>query len=147
MAKAKTADTAADTIGAAAEQSADAFRATMEKASAGLEKLGAFQKANYEALVASAGVSTKAMEKVGAEVAAYAKSASEGFSEAAKSIFGAKSFQAAMEAQSAYMKSSFEAYVAEMTKVNEMLSGAAREALEPLKTRAQAFTEIFQAAA
>ena len=147
MAKAKTAETTADALGAAAEQSADAIRSTLEKASAGFEKLGAFHKANSEAFVASAGISTKAMEKVGSELAAYAKSAAEDFSEATKAILTSKSLQTAFETQSSYLKSSYESYMSEMTKLGEMLTGAAREAFEPLQSRGQAFTTIFQAAA
>lgn len=147
MATAETVTSAADAMGAAAANGAEKVRESMDKAAKGFEKLGEFNKANFEAFVASAGVSTKAMEKLGAEMASYAKTASEGFSEAAKSIFGAKTLQAAMEAHSDYVKSSFDSYVAELGKINEMMSAATKEAFEPLKARAKAFTELFPAAA
>lgn len=146
MAKAKAIDTGAEAIEAVLEQGADKVRETFEKATMSLEKFASFQKETVEAMVAAAGVAGKGAEKIQSELGAYLKSAGEGFTEASKAIFGAKSVQAAMEAQSAYVKTAFEKYVAEMTKLGELMVGTTQSALEPLQSRSQAFMDLLKAA-
>ncbi|MFO1237258.1 MAG: phasin family protein [Alphaproteobacteria bacterium] len=146
MAKAKTVDNGAEAIEAALEQGADKVRESFEKATKSLEKFASFHKETVEAMVEAAGVAGKGAEKFQSELGAYLKSAGEGFTEASKAVFSAKSVQAAMEAQSAYAKTAFEKYVAEMTKLSELMVGTTRTALEPLQSRAQAFMDLLKAA-
>lgn len=146
MARAKMMDAAADTIESAADEGVSTMKETMNKASKGLERFTAFHKETIEALVASAGAATKGAEKMQGEFAAFAKSAAEELVATSKAMMSAKSAQDAFELQSAYVKSSLEATMAEMTKMNEMWMGAMRDALEPMQARAKAFMSMVQVA-
>lgn len=131
----------------AVEQSAEAVRETLDKASKGMESFATLHKEAIEALVESAGVAAKGAEKVQASFAAYAKSAAEEFSTAAKAIMGSGSWQAAMELQGDYLKSSFEAYFAEATKVKDLMTAITKEAFEPIQKQTQVFVDKLKLAA
>ncbi len=146
MAKAKTTAGATETIESAVEQGAQAFEAGAEKVREGFQKVAAdfekyasFQKENLNALIEAAGAAGRGVEKLQAQYIAFAKASSEEFATAAKAIFGAGSLKAAMEAQSNYAKSAYEAYAAEMQKVREIMTDVAKDATAPLKDRSKAF--------
>ena len=143
MAKAKTVTDTAEAIEEAVEKGAESMRQGMDKVSKGFEKLTSFHKETLEALMESATLAGKGGEKIAGELTTYAKSSGEAFSSAIKTIAGSKTLQAAFEAQMDYAKSSFESYVAQMTKVNDMILSSAKEAFEPLQARGKAFTGLF----
>lgn len=144
MAKSKTVSDTAEVIEDAVEKGAASMREGMDKVSKGFEKLTAFHKETLEALMESATLAGKGAEKVGSELTTYAKSSGEAFSTAIKSIAGSKTLQAAFEAQMDYAKTSFESYIAEMAKVNDMIMASAKEAFTPLQARGKAFVDIFE---
>ncbi len=111
----------------------------------GFESASSFQKEALDAFMEAATASGKGFEKLQAELMAYAKSSGEAFNEAAKAIFGAKSLEAAFEAQSAYAKSAFETHVSEMTKLSGIFTESLKTAFEPLTAQTKAFTEKFAA--
>lgn len=117
------------------------------KKSESFENVSSFQKEAMDAFMEMATTSGKGFEKLQAEVMAYMKSSGEAFTEATKSIFGAKSLEAAIEAQQAYAKSAFETHMSEMTKLTEMFSESMKTALEPVAAQAKAFAEKFKLAA
>jgi phasin family protein len=102
------------------------------------------QKAAMDAFTEAAAASGKGFEKLQAEIMAYAKSSTEAFTEATKSIFGAKSLEAAMEAQKSYAKTAFETHIAEMTKLTQLFSESIKSAIEPMTAQAKTFAESFQ---
>jgi len=77
---------------------------------------------------------------------AYSKKALEGQVAAAKSLTGAKSVQEVVELQTAFAKSAFEAYIAEMTKASETVSASVKESFQPINERVTAFVEKVQGA-
>jgi phasin family protein len=75
---------------------------------------------------------------------AFSKKAMETNMAAAKSIMSSKSVQEMMERQAEFAKSSFEAYVAELNKMSELMSGVTKDAIKPLNERFAAVGTIMQ---
>jgi phasin family protein len=123
-----------------------AFKEQVEKSMAAIGELNSHSKQNLEAVVASVTAATKGAETVGARAIAYSKKSVEDQVAAAKTLAGAKSVQEVVELQTAFAKSAFEAYVAEMTKMSEAVSASMKETLSPINARVTAMVERVQAA-
>ena len=121
-----------------------AFKDSIEKSLSALGEVNANSKKNLEAVVASVTASTKGAEALGAQAMAYSKKALEDHVAAAKSLTTAKSVQEVVELQTAYAKSAFEAYIAEMTKASETVSASVKQSFQPINERVTAFVEKFQ---
>jgi phasin family protein len=67
------------------------------------------------------------------EVADYSKKSVEGSAAAWEKLMGAKSVEKAFEIQSEYLKSSYEDFVAEATKLGELYADLAKEAYKPFE--------------
>jgi phasin family protein len=142
--------TAAETAKATAERFAatgnQAFKDSVEKSLAGMADLNAHSKRNLEAIVASVTAATKGAETLGAQVTAYSKKAAEDHMAATKTLTSAKSLQEAVEFQTSYAKSFFDAYLTEMNKWSDIVSGSMKESLRPINERVSAVVEQFQTA-
>jgi phasin family protein len=142
--------TAAETAKATAERFAEtgnqAFKESVEKSLAAMADLNSHSKRNLEAIVASVTAATKGAEALGAQVSAYSKKAAEDHIAATKTLTGAKSLQEAVEFQTAYAKSFLDAYLAEMNKWSDTVSGSVKESLRPINERVSAVVEQFQTA-
>jgi phasin family protein len=114
----------------------------VERMSKGFEDVTQFGQDNVEAMVASSKVMAKAAEEMNAEVIAFSKKSYEDSLAAAKEIASARSVSEFFEKQTAFAKTSFETFVAEATKLNEMYSQAAKEAFAPLNARFTAAAEM-----
>ncbi|HEY1750971.1 MAG TPA: TIGR01841 family phasin [Caulobacteraceae bacterium] len=123
-----------------------AFKEGIEKSLSALGEANAQSKKNMEAVVASVTAATKGAEALGAQAMAYSKQAIEHQVAAAKSLSGAKSVQEVVELQTAYAKSAFEAYVAQLTKASETVSASVKECFQPINERVTAFVEKVQTA-
>jgi phasin family protein len=123
-----------------------AFKEGIEKSLSALGEANAQSKKNMEAVVASVTAATKGAEALGAQAMAYSKKAIEDQVAAAKSLSGAKSVQEVVELQTAYAKTAFEAYIAQMTKASETVSASVKECFQPINERVTAFVEKVQAA-
>ena len=123
-----------------------AFKDSFDKSMSTLTELNAHSKKNFEAAVASVTAATKGVEALGAHAAAYSKKSVEDQVAAAKTIAGAKSVQEVVELQTAFAKSAFEAYVAEMNKMAETVAASMKESVSPINERVTAFVERIQAA-
>jgi phasin family protein len=123
-----------------------AFKDSIEKSLTALGEANANSKKNLEAVVASVTAATKGAEALGAQSMAYSKKAMEDHVAAAKSLTGAKSVQEVVELQTAYAKSAFEAYIAQMTKASETVSASVKECFQPINERVTALVEKIQAA-
>ncbi len=123
-----------------------AFKDAVEKSLASLNEVNAHSKKNLEAVIASVTASTKGAEALGAQAMAYSKKAVENQVAAAKSLSGAKSIQEVVELQTTYAKSAFEAYIAEFTKMSEIMSASVKDSVKPLNERVTAAVERLQAA-
>ena len=142
--------TAAETAKATAERFAEtgnqAFKESVEKSLAAMADLNAHSKRNLEAVVASVTAATKGAESLGAQVTAYSKKAAEDHMAATKTLTSAKSLQEAVEFQTAYAKSFLDAYLAEMNRWSDTVSGSVKESLRPINERVSAVVEQFQTA-
>ena len=114
----------------------------VERMSKSFEDVTQFGQENVEALVASGKVVAKAAEEMNAEVIAYSKKSYEDSMAAAKEIASAKSVSELFEKQTSFAKTSFESFVAEATKLNEMYGQAAKEAFAPINARFTAAAEM-----
>ena len=114
----------------------------VERMSKGFEDVTQFGQENVEALVASGKVVAKAAEEINAEVMAYSKKAYEDAMAASKEMAQARSVTEFFEKNTAFAKSSFEGWVAQATRVNEMYSQAAKEAFAPINARFTAAAEM-----
>lgn len=138
---AKSATEAFDQVTAA---SGEAMRENIDRSLAALSEASAFGKQNVEAWIASATAAQKGLEALSARTVAFQKQALENHMSAAKSLMTSKSVQEFVEKQNAYAKSSFEAYVAELTGVSEMMTGLAKETMQPLNERVTAVGQLIQ---
>ena len=123
-----------------------AFKDAVEKSLASLNEVNAHSKKNLEAVIASVTASTKGAEALGAQAMAYSKKAVESQVAAAKSLSGAKSSQEVVELQTTFAKSALEAYMAEFSKMSEIVSASVKDSVKPLNERVTAAVERLQAA-
>ncbi|WP_417768851.1 phasin family protein [Stappia sp.] len=93
-----------------------------------IQKLG---KDNMDVMMQSFGVMTKGFQAIASEVADYQKKSFEEGSAAVEKLVGAKSLDKAFEAQSDYVKTAYEGFVGEVTKIGEMYSEIAKDAYKP----------------
>jgi len=92
-----------------------------------------FGKDNMDVAMNCFGAWTKNAQAIAVEVADYSKKSVEGSAAAWEKLIGAKSLEKAMEVQSAYLKSSYEDFVAEATKLGELYVDLAKEAYKPFE--------------
>ena len=150
MATAKTAPRAAKSATEAFESvslaSTEAVRENFDRGVAALSEVSAFGKQNVEAWLASAAAAQKGFEALSARTVAFQKQALENHVAAAKSLMTSKSVQEFVEKQNEYAKGAFEAYVAELSEVSELVAGVAKDALQPINERVNAVGQFVQTA-
>ena len=117
----------------------------VERMSKGFEDVTQFGQENVEAMVASGKVMAKVAEEMNAEVIAFSKKSFEDSMAAAKEMASARSVPEFFEKQTSFTKTSFESFVAEATKLNEMYAQAAKEAFAPINARFTAAAEMVKA--
>jgi phasin family protein len=151
MATAKTTPRAAKSATEAFEQvtaaSTDAVRENIDRSMAALSEVSAFGKQNVEAWLASANAAQKGFEALSARTVAFQKKAIEDHVAAAKALMTSKSVQEFVEKQNEYAKTSFEAYVAELTSVSDLIAGVAKDSLQPINERVNAVGQLVQTGA
>lgn len=151
MATAKSAPRAAKTATEAFESvtsaSSEAVRENIDRSLAALSEASSFGKQNMEAFLASAAATQKGFEALSARTVAFQKDALEKHVAATKSLMTSKSVQEFVEKQNDYAKSSFEAYVAELTSVSDLVAGVAKDALSPINDRVNAVGQLIQTGA
>lgn len=124
--------------------STETVRENIDRSVAALSEASAFGKQNIEAWIASAAAAQKGFEALSARTVAFQKSALENHVAAAKSLMTSKSVQEFVEKQNDYAKSSFEAYVAELTTVSDLVQGVAKDTLAPINDRVNAVGQLIQ---
>jgi hypothetical protein len=90
-----------------------------------------FGKDNMDVAMKSFGAVSKGFQAIAAEVADYSKKSFEQSTAALEKLMGAKSVDKAMEVQSDYIKTSYEGFVAEATKIGELYADIAKESYKP----------------
>jgi hypothetical protein len=79
------------------------------------------------------GVVSKGAQAIASEVADYSKEAFETTAAAAEKLFGAKTLEKAIEIHSAFLKTSYEGFVARSGKFGELYADLAKETYKPLE--------------
>lgn len=101
----------------------------------GYEDYQMFGKGNVDAFMKSFGAMSKGAQAIAIEVAEYSKKSFEEGTAAAEKLFGAKSLDKAIEVQSEYMKSAYESFVSEATKLGELYADLAKETYKPFESQ------------
>lgn len=95
------------------------------------QKLG---RENVDAALKSFGTVSKGLQAIAVEVADYSKKSIEDNTALVEKLIGAKTIDKAIEVQSAFVKSSYETYLARVTKIGELYGDLAKEAYKPVET-------------
>ena len=98
-----------------------------------VEDFQKYGKDHYEALVASAGTLSRGFQDVAAAMTEYSKKSFEQGSAYVEKLAGVKSLDKALEVQTDFAKSSYEAFVAEATKIGEIYKDVFKEAYKPFE--------------
>jgi len=97
------------------------------------EEMHKFGKDSMETMMSSFGAWTKNAQAIASEITDYSKKSIEDSAAVWERLLGAKSLEKAIEIQSAYLKSSYEDFVAEATKLGELYTDFAKEAYKPFE--------------
>jgi len=92
-------------------------------------------KDNMDATLKSFGALSKSMQAIAVEIADYSKKVFEQGTVATEKLIGAKSLEKAFEVQSDYVRSAYESFVAESTKLGELYADLAKEAYKPFENQ------------
>ncbi len=95
------------------------------------EDVQKFGKSGVDAALASFGVWTKGAQAIAVEMVDFSKKSAESSAAAWEKLIGAKSPEKALEAQSQYLRSSYEDFVAEATKLSELYVDLAKQVYKP----------------
>jgi hypothetical protein len=93
-----------------------------------IQKLG---QNNVDAAMQTFGVVTKGAQTIAVETADFAKKSFETGTATFEKLAGAKSLDKAIEIQTEYLKTAYEGFVAQTTKLGELYSNVAKEAFKP----------------
>ena len=93
------------------------------------QKLG---KDNIDTCMKQFGTVSKGWQTIATEFADYSKKSFEHGSAALESLLGAKSLEKAIEIQSDYVKTAYEGFVAQSSKMGELYTDLAKETYKPL---------------
>ncbi len=110
-------------------------KVAVEKSTKMVEEANDFAKGNIEALVESGRIAAKGFEHLGQEAADYSRRSFETATAAMKSLASVKSPTDFFKLQSDYMRSAFDAYVAEASKHTEAMIKLAGDAAQPISNR------------
>ena len=94
------------------------------------QKLG---KDNMDTCMKQFGTVSKGWQAIATEVADYSKKSFEHSTAAMESLLGAKSLDKAIEIQSDYVKTAYEGFVAQSSKLGELYTDLAKETYKPLE--------------
>jgi len=99
-----------------------------------IDEMQQFGKDSMEATMKSFGALSKSMQAIAVEVTDYSKKVFEQGTVATEKLIGAKSLEKAFEVQTDFVKSSYESFVAEATKLGELYTDLAKEAYKPFES-------------
>jgi phasin family protein len=93
-----------------------------------------FGKDNMDAAMKSWNATSKSVQAIAVEMTNYTKKSFEEGSAAMEKLLGAKTLDKAIEVQSDYVKSAYEGFVAEATKLGELYADLAKEVYKPFES-------------
>ena len=94
------------------------------------QKLG---KDHVDVVMKQFGAVSKGVQAIASEFADYSKKSFETSTAAMEKLLGAKSMEKAIEVQTDYVKTAYEGFVAEATKLGELYADLAKETYKPLE--------------
>jgi phasin family protein len=97
------------------------------------EEMQKFGQESMQNAYSSFGVWTKGAQVIATEVTDYSRKSIEEGVAAWERLLGSKSFEAAAQVQSEYLKASYEGFVAEATKLSELYADFGKEAYKPFQ--------------
>jgi len=97
------------------------------------EDVQKFSRSGMDAALTSFGTWTKAAQAIAVEMVDYSKKSAESSAAAWEKLMSAKSLDKALEVQSQYVRSSYEDFVAEATKLGELYADLAKQAYKPFE--------------
>lgn len=98
-----------------------------------------FSKQQLDAVNAAAASLAKGLQEIAAESSDYSKKAFATSSATVEKLLGAKSVETAIQIQTEFAKSTYEGFVAQANKINEIYVKLATEAFRPVEA---AFAKI-----
>ncbi|MBB5754165.1 phasin family protein [Prosthecomicrobium pneumaticum] len=98
---------------------------------AGFDDMQKVGKDSMDNAMKSLSAFSKGMQAIAVEAADYSKKSFETGTAALEKLLAAKSIDKVVELQSDYVRSSYEGYVAEMTKMGEMFTELTKSAYKP----------------
>jgi len=98
-----------------------------------VEEIQQYGKEQFESAVASATTLQNGAQAIAASVGDYTKKSFEDGNAFVAKLSGVKSLEKAMEIQTEYAKSAYEAFVAESHKISELYADLAKQAYKPLE--------------
>ena len=107
--------------------------------SKGSEQAAAFGRETFDGGLKALAAVSKGAQAIAVETGDYTRKVIEDGVSAWQSIAGAKSLEKAVEIQSAYVKSSYEAFIAEASKISSLYADVAKDAYQPLE---EAFAKV-----
>jgi len=98
-----------------------------------MDQMNKFGQDSMHMALNSFGAWTKNAQAIASEVGDYSKKAFEDSAAAWEKLIGAKSLEKAFEVQNEYLKSSYEDFIAQSTKLGELYVDLAKEAYKPFE--------------
>jgi hypothetical protein len=98
-----------------------------------IDPMQKFGKEGMDMAMASFGAWTKNAQAIATELADYSRKSFEASAAALEKLTSAKTIDKAMEVQNEYLKSSYQDFVAQSTKLTELYSELAKEAYKPFE--------------
>lgn len=141
---ARAAKTAYENVESAGLAGTESAKEQFDRGIAAMTEMSAFGKENLEAWVASAAATQRGVETLSARAVAFSRTAMENHMAAAKALMTSKSVQEFVEKQTDYARASFDAYVAELNSVSDLVAGLTKDAIKPLNERMTAVGNLMQ---
>ena len=139
---------AGDKINDAAEtvfkNGTEALKTGFDKAVKSYDHILGYGKDTVEAYMKSANLAGKGVETINSEIYSFYKQQIEDSIVATKAILGSKSVHEALEVQTDFAKTAFDAYVGQLTRLNALFVSTTKDAFEPLQSRVQAWVDVVQ---
>src|SRR5918992_1108092 len=83
-----------------------------------------FSREGFEAYVAAATAMTKGLQNIAAESADYSRKSFEKGTQAVEKVMAAKSVEKALELQQGFIRDSYESFLTQVTRFNELYAAA-----------------------
>ena len=97
-----------------------------------LEDFQKFSKDQLEAFTAASTTLSKGLQDIAAELTDYSKKAFAAGTATFEKLLGARSVESAIQIQTEFAKQAYEGFVAQVTKVSELYTRVASDALKPV---------------